>query len=363
MSESKYERQLREVSGCLDLITHSDGTILQLVESIINQQDRASLIKLCKHLENTSSLKDEKITKIAISVKDCLIQYYGYLQVVKECTSDDNIIEKDLTLEEILMQLNQLVGLSKVKSKVNELIAFQKVQQLRRNVGLHSPKGTMHLAFIGNPGTGKTSVARIVGRVYKKIGLLSKGHFIEVSRTNLIAGYQGQTALKVKGVIEKAKGGVLFIDEAYSLTENDHADSYGRECLTELTKALEDYRDDLVVIVAGYRKPMEQFFDANPGLRSRFNTFIEFDDYSKEELIEILKKICKDEEYNLSHQLEQKLSVLFSEITESKDENFSNGRYVRNLFDEMVLNHAIRLAEIDNPTRDQLQLLSELDYK
>jgi SpoVK/Ycf46/Vps4 family AAA+-type ATPase len=235
------------------------------------------------------------------------------------------------------MQLNQLVGLSKVKSKVNELIAFQKVQQLRRNVGLHSPKGTMHLAFIGNPGTGKTSVARIVGRVYKKIGLLSKGHFIEVSRTNLIAGYQGQTALKVKGVIEKAKGGVLFIDEAYSLTENDHADSYGRECLTELTKALEDYRDDLVVIVAGYRKPMEQFFDANPGLRSRFNTFIEFDDYSKEELIEILKKICKDEEYYLSHQLEQTLSIVFSEITENKDANFSNGRYVRNVFERATL--------------------------
>lgn len=363
MKDSKYEKKLREVSGYLDVLTHSDGTILQLIDSIIHQKDRTSLITLCKYLENTSCFKDDKITKIAISVKDCLIQYYGYLQLLKECSDEDNTNEEKLTLEEILMQLHQLVGLSKVKSKVNELIAFQKVQQLRRNIGLHSPKGTMHLAFIGNPGTGKTSVARIVGRVYKKIGLLSKGHFIEVSRTNLIAGYQGQTALKVKGVIEKAKGGVLFIDEAYSLTENDHADSYGRECLTELTKALEDYRDDLVVIVAGYRKPMEQFFDANPGLRSRFNTFIEFDDYTKEELLEILKKICKDEEYNLSHQLEQKLSVLFSEITESKDENFSNGRYVRNLFDEMVLNHAIRLAEIDNPTRDQLQLLSELDYK
>ena len=132
-----------------------------------------------------------------------------------------------------------------VKDKVNDLIVYQKIQKMRRENDLYSVKSTLHLVFLGNPGTGKTTVARIVGRIYKQIGLLSKGHFVEVSRTDLIAGYQGQTALKVKKVIEKAKGGVLFIDEAYSITENDHSDSYGRECLTELTKALEDYRDDL----------------------------------------------------------------------------------------------------------------------
>ena len=132
-----------------------------------------------------------------------------------------------------------------VKDKVNDLIVYQKIQKMRRENDLYSVKSTLHLVFLGNPGTGKTTVARIVGRIYKQIGLLSKGHFVEVSRTDLIAGYQGQTALKVKKVIEKAKGGVLFIDEAYSITENDHSDSYGREYLTELTKALEDYRDDL----------------------------------------------------------------------------------------------------------------------
>ena len=164
------------------------------------------------------------------------------------------------------------MGLEKVKTTVNDLIAYQKVQKLREKERLFSQKSTLHLAFIGNAGTGKTTVARIVGRIYKQIGLLSKGHFLEVSRTDLIAGYQGQTALKVKNVIERAKGGVLFIDEAYSITENEHSDSYGRECLTELTKALEDYRDDLVVIVAGYAEPMKLFFESNPGLRSRFNT-------------------------------------------------------------------------------------------
>ena len=142
-------------------------------------------------------------------------------------------------------ELNSLVGLRVVKDKVNDLIVYQKIQKMRRENDLYSVKSTLHLVFLGNPGTGKTTVARIVGRIYKQIGLLSKGHFVEVSRTDLIAGYQGQTALKVKKVIEKAKGGVLFIDEAYSITENDHSDSYGRECLTELTKALEDYRDDL----------------------------------------------------------------------------------------------------------------------
>lgn len=203
-----------------------------------------------------------------------------------------------MSLEELLSDLNGLVGLAGVKSKVNDLIAFQKVQKLRRDNGLATSKNTLHLAFTGNPGTGKTTVARIVGRIYKQLGLLSSGHFIEVSRTDLIAGYQGQTALKVKSVIDKAKGGVLFIDEAYSITENEHTDSYGRECLTELTKALEDYRDDLVVIVAGYTEPMRVFFESNPGLKSRFNTFIEFDDYNADELFAILEKMCLTNEYD-----------------------------------------------------------------
>ena len=170
--------------------------------------------------------------------------------------------EDTRTLQELIDELNGLVGLEKVKKKVQDLISYQKIQKMRRENNLHSAKNTLHLAFMGNPGTGKTTVARIVGRIYKRLGLLSKGHFVEVSRPDLIAGYQGQTALKVKKIIEQSKGGVLFIDEAYSITENDHSDSYGRECLTELTKALEDYREDLVVIVAGYTEPMNKFFES-----------------------------------------------------------------------------------------------------
>ncbi len=219
----------------------------------------------------------------------------------------------------------------------------------------------MHLAFTGNPGTGKTTVARIVGRIYQKLGLLSKGHFMEVSRTDLIAGYQGQTAHKVKEVIEKAKGGVLFIDEAYSITENDHSDSYGRECLTELTKALEDYREDLVVIVAGYTEPMKQFFESNPGLKSRFNNFIEFDDYNARELMDILISMSQAEDYVISDKAQELLSKLFIRTFESKGNEFANGRFVRNIFESMMMNHARRVVQLESPTLQQLKEFSEDD--
>ena len=262
-----------------------------------------------------------------------------------------------------MAQLNSLIGLEKVKSKVNDLIAFQKVQLLRKAEGLHTAKNTMHLAFTGNAGTGRTTVTRIVGRIYKKIGLLSKGYFMEVSRTDLIAGYQGQTALKVKEVIDKAKGGVLFIDEAYSITENDHSDSYGRECLTELTKALEDYRQDLVVIVAGYPEPMEKFFDSNPGLKSRFNSFIMFENYNDEELFNILQNICDKEDYFLSDNLKVEIKKHLSRETMHEKKQFSNGRYIRNLFEELIMQQARRLSSIKTPTIEELKTLCTDDFK
>jgi Cdc6-like AAA superfamily ATPase len=184
---------------------------------------------------------------------------------------------------------------------------------------------------------------------------------MEVSRTDLIAGYQGQTAHKVKEVIEKAKGGVLFIDEAYSITENDHSDSYGRECLTELTKALEDYREDLVVIVAGYTEPMKQFFESNPGLKSRFNTFIEFDDYNANELLDILISISKIEDYILTDSAIDLLSKSFTRIVETKNSEFANGRFVRNIFESMVMNHARRIVKLDTPSLDELKELTDRD--
>ena len=178
----------------------------------------------------------------------------------------------------------------------------------------------------------------------------------------MIAGYQGQTALKVKKVIESAKGGVLFIDEAYSITENDNNDSYGKECLTELTKALEDYRDDLVVIVAGYTEPMNKFFESNPGLKSRFNTFIEFQDYNVEELEEILITMCKNNDYLLNEKLKIKVKKFFIDQLSNKNQNFANGRMVRNVYDDLIMCQARRIVNIENVTREDLLLITEKDF-
>lgn len=358
MIADKHEKDFLENCSYLDAITQSNGIVMHWGKSIVDN-DSESAKKLCRFISNVAEHHDQKIIRVASSAKDSLIKLLGYRQLSSICSEANDSEYEDCTLEDLMNQLNQLVGLDNVKSKVNDLIAFQKVQLLRGKYGLKSPKGTMHLAFTGNPGTGKTTVARIVGRIYKKIGLLSKGHFIEVSRTDLIAGYQGQTAHKVKHVIEKAKGGVLFIDEAYSITENDSNDSYGKECLTELTKALEDYREDLVVIVAGYTKPMEQFFESNPGLKSRFNTFIEFNDYNSEELVLIFENMCDKGEYMISKDMKDRLMEYFSSIPK---ETFANGRTARNIFEETIMNQARRLCTQTNLCKDDLMILVPEDF-
>jgi len=348
----------------LDAATDACGKITKLAYSVADDNSREAVILILKEIkriaENDKSSKETK--NLAQSLNTALIEYCGY-RTLQSITDSCAVVPEDTrTLSELLDELNSLIGLETVKAKVNDLIVYQKVQKLRRENGLYSAKNTLHLAFTGNPGTGKTTVARIVGRIYKQIGLLSKGHFIEVSRTDLIAGYQGQTALKVKKVIERAKGGVLFIDEAYSITENDHSDSYGRECLTELTKALEDYREDLVVIVAGYTEPMEKFFESNPGLKSRFNTFIKFPDYSADEMENILMSICDNNNYILDEDAKKVIHNFFEECITKKDENFANGRLARNLYDDLVMNHAKRVFNIHNPTKDDLSTIMKQDF-
>ncbi len=359
----KYKSNLLDMASKMDALTGSCGEITKLADAVIQEKNREATISLLKKI---STIDDKTyprdILKIAYALKQSLINFYGHETLSEICSNDSSQKEDSKPLAELLDELNSLIGLENVKSKVNDLIIYQKVQKLRRENNLHTSKSTLHMAFTGNPGTGKTTVARIVGRIYKQLGLLSKGQFIEVSRTDLIAGYQGQTALKVKKVIDKAKGGVLFIDEAYSITENDHSDSYGRECLTELTKALEDYRDDLVVIVAGYTEPMKLFFESNPGLKSRFNTFIEFSDYSADELEEILISICKNNDYILSDDARKKIEHSLKEKIEHKDEHFANGRLARNIFDDLIMNHARRIVNIPTPSREQLSTITAVDY-
>lgn len=362
----KYIKALNTTASTLDALTSAGGEVTRLANGITegNNEDK-STIALLKQInliiDSDESSKETK--QVAVSLRNCIIDFYGYRKLLDICSKEKKSQETDdrHTLQELLEELNSLVGLDTVKEKVNDLIAYQKVQKLRRENNLHSSKNTLHLAFTGNPGTGKTTVARIVGRIYKEIGLLSKGHFVEVSRTDLIAGYQGQTALKVKSVIEKAKGGVLFIDEAYSITENENSDSYGKECLTELTKALEDYRDDLVVIVAGYTEPMSKFFKSNPGLKSRFNTFIEFGDYDSKELDAILLSMCQNNDYSMDEEAKKLVHSYFEKQISMKGENFANGRLVRNIYDDLVMNHARRLVNVADPGRDDLSTIKVVD--
>lgn len=359
----KYSQALLSTASRLDAVMDACGKITKLATAIAEENSKTATVALLKKISEAVNENRAEVKVAAQKVNTALIQFYGYTALQSLCKPMEEEPEDSRTLEELLEELNSLVGLQQVKEKVRDLIVYQQVQKMRREKNLHSAKNTLHLAFTGNPGTGKTTVARIVGRIYKKVGLLSKGHFMEVSRTDLIAGYQGQTALKVKKVIEQAKGGVLFIDEAYSITENENSDSYGRECLTELTKALEDYREDLVVIVAGYTEPMRKFFESNPGLKSRFNIFIEFPDYNAEELGKILDLICRKNDYILEDDACVAVSEYLKRCVIKKDKNFANGRLVRNLYDDLVMNHAKRVIQIIQPTREDLCTLKKADFQ
>lgn len=360
----KYGQVLISNASKLDAYIDACGEVTKLAISIVEDNSKAATIALLRKISDTVDNTNHKIEikKVAQAVNYSLIGFYGYSALQEICEPIKESDEDTRTLQDLLNELNALVGLEKVKNKVKDLIVYRRVQKMRQEKDLHSAKNTLHLAFMGNPGTGKTTVARIVGRIYKHIGLLSNGHFVEVSRTDLIAGYQGQTALKVKKVIEQAKGGVLFIDEAYSITENDHSDSYGKECITELTKALEDYREDMVVIVSGYTEPMNKFFESNPGLKSRFNTFIEFDDYSSDELDKILIYMCKNNDYILDEEVKEKIHLYFEHRISSKNDNFANGRLVRNLYDDLVINHARRVINVSNPDRLELSTIKAEDF-
>jgi len=357
--------KLIETAKKLDRQSQMDGDefYFKKVNEIINDRsDTKKISELYQHIYMLQHVhRRNKITPMLKELSDTLACYLGYSYISKIFEKEADK-KKNSSLDELMNELNQLVGLSKVKEEVRRLVIYQKIQAKRKESGLKVPKRTLHMAFMGNPGTGKTTVARIVGRMYYQLGLLSKGHFTEVSRTDLIAGYQGQTALKVKNVIEKAKGGVLFIDEAYSITENDNTDSYGRECLTELTKALEDSRDDLIVIVAGYTEPMNHFFESNPGLRSRFNYFINFENYSSTELLDIFETLARKDDYYIDGKLKEVLLNYFNEKLESNLTNFSNGRFVRNLYEDLIMNQAVRLNNDTQYSSQELSLLKLEDF-
>ena len=336
------------------LFASVDGVVSEAEAGFVNScSDR--MLALCEsdglQGERPALRADEFVTRAPAAAKQT-----AQAQQTKE---EEKPVPKP-DLEEVLAELDGLCGLGQVKKDVKSLINLVKVRKLRKENGLPVPPMSLHLVFMGNPGTGKTTVARLLAKIYHAIGVLSKGQLVEVDRSGLVAGFVGQTAIKTQEVVQKALGGVLFIDEAYALVNQENGNDFGHEAIEVLLKNMEDHRDDLIVIVAGYTDLMEKFIHSNPGLESRFNKYFFFEDYDGGQLMEIFRSMCKKNGYTLSEEGETWARKDFEELYENRDENFGNARDVRNLFEKAVARQSDRVAGLEAPTREQLmELLPE----
>lgn len=263
-------------------------------------------------------------------------------------------------IEALQKELDGYIGLDNIKKEVRSLINIAQVYQKRKENDLPTADMSLHMVFSGNPGTGKTMIARLMARVYHSLGILSKGQLVEVDRSGLVAGYVGQTAIKTSKVLEKAAGGVLFVDEAYTLISGSEND-FGQEAVDTILKAMEDNRDDLIVIVAGYTDLMYDFIESNPGLRSRFNRYLEFTDYTPEEMLEIFRGNCKKSSYEPDEAAQNKLLEYFREMTAAQRRTFGNARGVRNVFERILSCQANRLAGLETVTKEDLMQILEQD--
>ena len=275
----------------------------------------------------------------------------------------DSVVINPVLDTDPYQELEDLIGLDNVKQEVKSLANFVKLQKQRQEKGMKTPKMSYHLVFTGSPGTGKTTVARIVARIYKDLGILKKGHTVETDRSGLVAEYVGQTAVKTNAIVDSALNGVLFIDDAYALVPESAGSDYGQEAISTLLKRMEDDRDKLVVIIAGYTNEMKRFIDSNPGLQSRFNRYINFPDYSAKELVRIFHMYMKKNQYTISDEADEMLKEQLDYAVEHKDRNFGNARYVRNVFEKAIQMQANRLEGRTNLSDRQLTEITASDIE
>ncbi len=337
-----------------------DGDIDFTVAAVLKRYDKDLLNKYLTLLFRYCSL----IAKADGNITDKEQRFLDHIAHLRTNSMNEHegvTIQKTSTeKKEGMVELDGLIGLASVKQEVRTMSNFIKVQLSRQQQGLKTTQVSYHCVFTGNPGTGKTTVARILAGIYNELGVLKKGHLVETDRSGLVAEYVGQTAVKTNKVIDSALDGVLFIDEAYSLVTGSGND-YGNEAIATLLKRMEDDRERLIVILAGYGDEMKRFIDSNPGLQSRFNRYIHFPDYNAEELLQIFSRYAQKNDYEVTPEAQEKLKSLLEDTVKNKDKNFGNGRFVRNLFEKTLERQANRLSTIERPSLNQLKEIKPED--